>query len=159
MSIPPYIQLDESTPNKPTLSMSDEDKKERKRRAMWGTTRAYLANHILGVSEGHTAILSLVGVGYRAMIQPTAVTKQPEYEGQQFVGLKVGFSHPIELGVPKGIKATTPLPTRILLEGVDRQAVMQFAARIRAWRKPEPYKGKGIFVNGETIKLKNRKIK
>jgi large subunit ribosomal protein L6 len=124
-----------------------------------GTVRAYLANHILGVSEGHAAILRLVGVGYRATVEKTAVTKSPEYEGQEFVSLKVGYSHPIELGIPKGVKASTPQPTRILLEGAEKEVVMQFAAEIREWRRPEPYKGKGIFVNGETIKLKAKKIK
>ena len=124
-----------------------------------GTTRAYLHNHILGVSEGHTAILRLVGVGYRATIENTATTVEPEFEGQQFVALKVGYSHPIELPVPKGVKASTPQPTRILLEGCEKEVVLQFAAKIRMWRKPEPYKGKGIFVNGETVKLKAKKIK
>ena len=124
-----------------------------------GTTRAILNNHILGVSEGHTAILRLVGVGYRASIESTAITKQPAYPGQQFVALKVGYSHPIELGVPEGVKASCPQPTRILLEGPSREVIGQFAAEIRLWRKPEPYKGKGIFVNGETIKLKAKKIK
>jgi len=124
-----------------------------------GTCRAYLQNHILGVSEGHSAILRLVGVGYRATVEKTAVTKQPEYPGQEFVSLKVGYSHPIELGVPVGVKASTPQPTRILLEGVEKEVVKQFAAEIRAWRVPEPYKGKGIFVNDETIKLKAKKIK
>jgi large subunit ribosomal protein L6 len=124
-----------------------------------GTVRAYLANHILGVSEGHTAILRLVGVGYRAEIISNPITTSPEYPGQQFVNLKVGYSHPIELAVPRGVKASTPQPTRILLEGVEKAVVMQFAADIRKWRVPEPYKGKGIFVNDETIKLKNKKIK
>lgn len=124
-----------------------------------GTTRAYLQNHILGVSEGHTAILRLVGVGYRATVEATAVTKKPAYEGQKFVSLKVGYSHPIELGLPRGVKASTPQPTRLLLEGTDKEVVMQFAAEIRAWRVPEPYKGKGIFVNDETIRLKAKKIK
>jgi len=98
-------------------------------------------------------------VGYRATIEASAVTVSPEYAGQPFVSLKVGYSHPIELGVPQGVKASTPQPTRILLEGVDKEVVNQFAAKIRMWRKPEPYKGKGIFVNGETIKLKAKKIK
>jgi large subunit ribosomal protein L6 len=75
------------------------------------------------------------------------------------VNLKVGYSHPVELGMPKGVTASTPQPTRLLLEGPEREVVMQFAAKIRAWRVPEPYKGKGIFVDGETIKLKNKKIK
>lgn len=124
-----------------------------------GTTRALLQNHIIGVSEGHICILSMVGVGYRATIESKATTVTASYPGQQFVSLKVGFSHPIELGIPEGIKASTPQPTRILLEGVDKRKVTQFAAEIREWRRPEPYKGKGIFVNGETIKLKAKKIK
>jgi large subunit ribosomal protein L6 len=103
--------------------------------------------------------LRLVGVGYRATVESTAITKTPEYPGQQFVSLKVGYSHPIELGLPPGVKASTPQPTRILLESINKAVVTQFAAEIREWRKPEPYKGKGIFVNEETIKLKAKKIK
>ena len=116
-------------------------------------------NHILGVSEGHTAVLRFVGVGYRAMLAHRAETKQPEYPGQQFVILKLGYAHPVELGIPEGVKVTIPQATRVLLEGPDRHTVTQFAAKIRSWRRPEPYKGKGIFVNGETIKLKAKKIK
>lgn len=158
MQIPPYVRIaPDSRTGAPVLNV--EDSRIAEQRAMWGTTRAYLQNHILGVSEGHTAILRLVGVGYRATVENTATTVQSEYPGQQFINLKVGFSHPVELGIPKGVKASTPQPTRILLEGVEKEVVMQFAANIRMWRKPEPYKGKGIFVNGETIKLKNKKIK
>ncbi|KAI4129929.1 MAG: hypothetical protein LQ338_002014 [Usnochroma carphineum] len=158
VQLPPFVSyaINEAT-RKATLSVVDH--KARDQREMWGTTRSYLANHILGVSEGHTAILRLVGVGYRATVEPTATTVKPEYPGQQFVVLKVGYAHTIELGVPKGVKASTPLPTRISLEGVDKEEVMSFAAKIRRWRVPEPYKGKGIFVNGETIKLKAKKIK
>ena len=100
-----------------------------------------------------------MGVGYRASIEDKAETKEQEYPDQQFVSLKVGYSHPIELGVPYGIKASTPQPTRILLEGLEKQSLNQFAAQIREWRKPEPYKGKGIFVNNETIRIKSKKIK
>lgn len=176
MQIPSYMELDiDKEIRKAALRI--ENNEERNQREMWGeqsfspcahyhsdllfpgTTRAYLQNHILGVSEGHTAILRLVGVGYRATVEPTATTVQPEYPGQQFVSLKVGYSHPIELGLPLGVKASTPQPTRILLEGVEKEVVKQFAAKIRMWRKPEPYKGKGIFVDGETIKLKAKKIK
>lgn len=101
----------------------------------------------------------MVGVGYRATIESIATTVEPEFQGQKFVNLKVGYSHPIELGIPQGVKASTPQPTRILLEGIEKEVVMSFAAKIRKWRPPEPYKGKGIFVNGETIRLKNKKIK
>ncbi len=100
-----------------------------------------------------------MGVGYRATVEDSATTVSPEFDGQQFVVLKVGYSHPIELPVPKGVKASVPQPTRILLEGVEKEVILQFAAKIRMWRKPEPYKGKGIFVNGETIRLKAKKIK
>ncbi|MCJ1336396.1 hypothetical protein MMC09_001672 [Bachmanniomyces sp. S44760] len=158
LQLPPYMAIDhDQAKRKATISI--QDREERKQREMWGTTRAYLQNHILGVSEGHTAILRLIGVGYRATIEKSATTVQPEYPCQEFVSLKVGYSHPIELGLPMGVKASTPQPTRILLEGVEKEVVNQFAAKIRMWRKPEPYKGKGIFVNGETIKLKAKKIK
>lgn len=158
VQLPPYMSLDHDKETR-KASLRILDREQRKQREMWGTTRAYLNNHILGVSEGHTAILRLVGVGYRATVEPSAVSVQPEYPGQLFVSLKVGYSHPIELGVPLGMKASTPQPTRILLEGVEKEVVNQFAAKIRKWRVPEPYKGKGIFVNGETIKLKAKKIK
>jgi large subunit ribosomal protein L6 len=121
--------------------------------------RAHLQNYITGVSEGHICILRLVGVGYRATIENSATTKKLEYPGQQFVSLKLGYAHPIEMPVPLGVKASVPQPTRILLEGTDKSVVTQFAAEIREWRKPEPYKGKGIFVNDETIRLKAKKIK
>lgn len=158
VKLPPYMSLDHNTKTR-KASLSILDRKQRKQREMWGTTRAYINCHIRGVSEGHTAVLRLVGVGYRATVEPSAVSVQPEYPGQQFVSLKVGYSHPIELGIPLGMKASTPQPTRILLEGVEKEVVNQFAARLRKWRVPEPYKGKGIFVNGETIKLKAKKIK
>ncbi|KAB8293794.1 hypothetical protein EYC80_009278 [Monilinia laxa] len=160
MSIEPFIRIEHDT-NARKAIVSVEDREKKNQRAMWGTTRAYLQNHILGVSEGHSAILRLVGVGYRATIEPASnvTTKTPEYEGQQFVVLKVGYSHPIELPVPRFVKASTPQPTRILLEGPEKEVVLLFAAQIRKWRVPEPYKGKGIFVNGEEIKLKNKKIK
>lgn len=111
----------------------------------------------MGVSEGHTAVLRLVGIGYRASIEPRPELE--EYPGQQFVCLKLGFTHPVEMGLPKGMKASAPQPTRVLLEGIDKEQIMQFAAKIRKWRVPEPYKGKGIFINDETIKLKQKKIK
>lgn len=124
-----------------------------------GTTRAYVNNHVLGVSEGHVAVLRLVGVGYRASVEQTSKHFTPAYLGQQYLNLRLGYAHPIDMAIPEGVKASTPQPTRILLEGPDKEVLKQFAAEIRAWRKPEPYKGKGIFVNDETIKLKAKKIK
>ena len=158
MSFPSFVQIEQDAAASRAL-VSVQDRRQRHQREMWGTTRAYLHNHIVGVSEGHTTILRLNGVGYRATVENATVTKSPGYPGQQFVSLKVGYSHPIELGVPKGVKASTPQPTRILLEGAEKETINSFAAKIRKWRPPEPYKGKGIFVNDETIRLKNKKIK
>ncbi|KAJ5173323.1 hypothetical protein N7492_005916 [Penicillium capsulatum] len=153
LEIPSFLNVvhDQAT-QKATLSVLDPEQPNQ--RAMWGTTRSLLQNHVTGVSEGHICVLSLVGVGYRATIESNATTVSPTYPGQQFVSLKVGFSHPIELGIPEGVQASTPSPL-----SVDKRKVTQFAAEIREWRRPEPYKGKGIFVNGETIKLKAKKIK
>ncbi|KAI1338766.1 54S ribosomal protein L6 [Xylariaceae sp. FL0016] len=156
LEIPPYLTInhDEAT-RKAELSI--ENVEEKKQKEMWGTTWAYLQRYIIGVSEGHTAILRLVGVGYRATVEERP--RKAQYPGQKFVCLKLGFTHPVEEPVPFGMQASTPQPTRILLEGINREEVMSFAANIRRWRRPEPYKGKGIFVNDETIKLKQKKIK
>ncbi|KAH8145354.1 uncharacterized protein LAJ45_10636 [Morchella importuna] len=116
---------------------------------MWGTTRSVLQNLVLGVTEGHSVILRLVGVGYRATVE----------RGGSILNLKVGFSHPVELPVPEGVRCQVPMPTRILLEGCDKVRIKDFAAVVREWRRPEPYKGKGIFVGDETIKLKIKKVK
>lgn len=177
MEVPPYININQDPSlSGPTLTI--QDSADAKQKAMWGkyfqdniqilsqkltleqgTTRAYLQNHILGVSEGHSAILSFVGVGYRSSVENTATTVESEYPGQKFINLRVGYSHPVEMGIPKGVTASTPQPTRLLLEGSEKEVVKQFAANIRKWRVPEPYKGKGIFVNDEKVRLKNKKIK
>lgn len=154
--VPSFVHFDhDAAARKTTLSV--EDQEDRKQREMWGTTWAYIQRHIIGVSEGHTAVLRLVGIGYRATVEDRP--DKEAYPGQKFVCLKLGFSHPVELGLPVGMKASTPQPTRIMLEGIDREEVMSFAAQCRKWRVPEPYKGKGIFVNDETIKLKQKKVK
>ncbi|CAJ2505551.1 Uu.00g129450.m01.CDS01 [Anthostomella pinea] len=156
LEIPPFLNIDHDEATRKAL-LSIENGDEKKQMEMWGTTWAYLQRYIIGVSEGHTAILRLVGVGYRATVEERP--KKAQYPGQKFVCLKLGFTHPVEEPVPSGMKASTPQPTRILLEGINREEVMSFAANIRRWRRPEPYKGKGIFVNDETIRLKQKKIK
>ena len=176
LPLPPYLHTAHNEESR-KITFTVGDASIAHQRAMWGeqiqimnlspartdgrpgTMRSHMQNYISGVSEGHICILRLVGVGYRATIENSAITKKPEYEGQQFVSLKLGYAHPIEMPVPKGVKASVPQPTRILLEGCNRQVVSHFAAEIREWRKPEPYKGKGIFVNDETIRLKAKKIK
>ncbi|KAL2174553.1 mitochondrial 54S ribosomal protein uL6m [Thermothelomyces heterothallicus CBS 202.75] len=156
LEIPDYINVNHD-PAARRVELSVKDQNQRNQREMWGTTWSYLNNYIMGVSEGHTAVLRLVGIGYRATVEPRP--EMEEYPGQQFVCLKLGFSHPVEMGLPEGVKASAPQPTRVLLEGIDKEKIMQFAAKIRRWRVPEPYKGKGIFINDETIKLKQKKIK
>ncbi|KAG9295807.1 hypothetical protein G9A89_009036 [Geosiphon pyriformis] len=129
-------------PPESTLLITVEDPHKKEQRAMWGTTRALIANYVTGVSEGFKVSLRMVGVGYRASM-----------DGAKLV-LRVGFIHPVELEVPKGITCVVPISTRILLTGTDWREVKQFAANIRMWRKPEPYNQKGIFVGDETIKKK-----
>ena len=115
--------------------------------AQAGTTRALLNNFVKGVVEGFSRKLNLVGVGYRAQAQ-----------GKQ-LNLTLGFSHPVVYPIPEGITIKTPSQTEIVVEGVDRRLVGQVAADIRAYRSPEPYKGKGIRYDGEVIVMKEGKKK
>jgi large subunit ribosomal protein L6 len=112
---------------------------------MAGTARAILANMIQGVAEGFTRKLELVGVGYRAAMQGKDLS------------LSLGFSHPTVYVAPEGITLATPTQTEILVSGADKQLVGEVAAKIRAYRKPEPYKGKGIRYSGEKIIMKEAK--
>lgn len=110
-----------------------------------GTTRALIANMVKGVSEGFERKLELVGVGYRAQMQGKALN------------LNLGYSHPIVFEAPAGISIETPTQTEVLIKGADKQAVGQVAAKIRGFRPPEPYKGKGVRYAGEQITLKEAK--
>ena len=112
-----------------------------------GATRAHLANMVLGVSKGFERKLELQGVGYRAQAQG------------KVLNLTLGFSHPVNFAVPEGITIETPTQTEILIKGIDRQVVGETAAKIRAYRPPEPYKGKGVRYAGEKIELKEGKKK
>lgn len=156
LEVPEFVEVKHDEDNRMAiLTVQDSDVKQQKE--MWGTSWAYLKNYIMGVSEGHTAILRLVGVGYRASVEERG--GKEEFPGQRFLCLKLGFTHPVEEGIPRGVTVTTPSPTRILIEGIDREVLMSFAGRVRKWRPPEPYKGKGVFINDQTIKLKQKKIK
>jgi large subunit ribosomal protein L6 len=115
--------------------------------ALAGTTRAHIANMVVGVSNGFQKKLELVGVGYRAAVQ-----------GQK-LNLTLGFSHPVEYPVPKGITIETPSQNEIIIKGMDRQQVGQVAAELRDYRPPEPYKGKGVKYSDERIVLKEAKKK
>lgn len=116
-------------------------------KAMSGTMRAILANMVTGVSKGFERKLSLVGVGYRAQAQGTKLN------------LTLGFSHPVVHDMPPGVKVETPTQTEIVLKGVDKQQVGQVAAEIRAYRPPEPYKGKGVRYSDEVVAIKETKKK
>jgi large subunit ribosomal protein L6 len=115
--------------------------------AMSGTMRALVANMVEGVGKGFEKKLALVGVGFRAQAQ-----------GQK-LNLQIGFSHPVVKDMPAGIKVATPTQTEIVISGADRQSVGQIAAEVRAFRPPEPYKGKGIRYVGERVVLKETKKK
>ena len=115
--------------------------------AMAGTMRAIANNMVVGVSQGFERKLQLVGVGYRAQAQ-----------GRQ-LNLTLGFSHPVVYTVPETISIETPTQTEILVKGIDRQKVGQVAAEIRAFRPPEPYKGKGVRYSDEQIAIKEAKKK
>jgi large subunit ribosomal protein L6 len=115
--------------------------------AMSGTVRAVVANMVTGVSKGFERKLSLVGVGYRAQAQGDTLN------------LTLGFSHPVAYKLPSGITATTPTQTEIVIKGVDRQLVGQVAAEVRSYRKPEPYKGKGVRYVDEVVVIKETKKK
>lgn len=115
--------------------------------AMSGTLRALLANMVTGVTKGFERKLTLVGTGYRAQSQGAALN------------LSLGFSHPIVYKLPEGVKADTPTQTEIVVKGSDKQRVGQVAAEIRAFKPPEPYKGKGVRYSDEKIKLKEVKKK
>jgi large subunit ribosomal protein L6 len=115
--------------------------------AMSGTMRALVANMVGGVGKGFEKKLNLVGVGFRA-----------QAAGQK-LNLQIGFSHPVVKDMPAGIKVVTPTQTEIIISGADRQAVGQLAAEVRAFRPPEPYKGKGIRYAGERVVLKETKKK
>ena len=110
-----------------------------------GTTRAILHNMIVGVSEGFTKKLEINGVGYRAQVQ-----------GNKLI-VNAGYSNPVEMIIPEGIKVECPKPVEINISGADKQAVGEFAANVRAVRGPEPYKGKGIKYSTETIRRKEGK--
>jgi large subunit ribosomal protein L6 len=116
-------------------------------RAFWGMQRTLVQNLVTGVSDGFTKVLEITGVGYRATAQGKSLK------------LQLGYSHDVNVDVPEGIEIKTPDNTTVEVSGIDRQKVGQVAAEIRRWRKPEPYKGKGIKYRGEYIFRKEGKKK
>jgi large subunit ribosomal protein L6 len=116
-------------------------------RQQWGMSRTQVANLVAGVSTGFRKEMEITGVGYRAAAQGKVLK------------LSLGYSHDVDFPIPEGVTVTTPKPTEIVVEGIDQQVVGQVAANIREWRKPEPYKGKGIRYKDEFIFRKEGKKK
>ncbi|MFQ1699243.1 50S ribosomal protein L6 [Loktanella agnita] len=121
--------------------------KSKRARQQWGMSRTLVANLVEGVTDGFKKELELSGVGYRAQMQGNVLK------------LSLGYSHDVNFEVPEGVTVTAPKPTDVIVEGIDQQLVGQVAANIREWRKPEPYKGKGIKYKGEYIFRKEGKKK
>jgi large subunit ribosomal protein L6 len=124
-------------------SISVQPANETKRaRSFWGMQRSLVQNLVTGVSEGFTKTLEITGVGYRAAMQGKTLR------------LQLGYSHDVNIAVPEGVDVKTPDATTVEISGIDRQKVGQLAAEIRRWRKPEPYKGKGVRYAGEQVRRK-----
>lgn len=151
-AIPDFLLVrpDPKDPN--SISVRVKRTKDKTQRSLWGTMRALLQNAVTGTTEGHLSIVKFVGTGYRAILEKNE-------KGEDIVALKLGFPYTPKIKVPAGLKVSTPNPARLVIEGCDKQQVKLFAAVIREYKKPEPYKGKGIFVDNETIVLKEKKLK
>ncbi|ORX37752.1 ribosomal protein L6, alpha-beta domain-containing protein [Kockovaella imperatae] len=176
---PPVI-LRPPSAETPNIGVSVHDPKLPQHRSLWGFTRSMINNAVVGVSEGYKLDIRLVGVGYRASMEPIppvfldmmkrlppkvralkpgSPPPVPRSLPTHRLNLKLGYSHPVLIDIPSDIKVEITAPTTMVLSGTDKNQLGLFAATIRRKRKPEPYRGKGIFVGGETIKLKEVKKK
>ncbi|KAI0462126.1 hypothetical protein LJB42_004213 [Komagataella kurtzmanii] len=151
MELPDFVQV-KSDNESSKLTVEVENSKDRIQRSMWGTVRSTLNNHVVGVTEGHLTMLKLQGTGYR-------VSLVEEEDGRTFVSMKIGKCISEGFYKPEGIELQNPQPNRLVISGNDKQKVKLFAGTLRNLHPPEPYKGKGIYIDNETIKLKDKKIK
>ena len=136
--LPQSMQV-EVTADEVKVARPSDDKEHK---SLHGLTRSLINNMVIGVTEGYSKTLEIVGVGYRAAMK-----------GKN-LNLTLGFSHPVIMEPPAGIEFETPEPTKIIVKGADKEVVGQVAAEIRDWRKPEPYKGKGVRYEGEHVRRK-----
>lgn len=147
----PKGQLVKAMSNKINIALEDNaivvsrDNDQKEKRELHGLTRALVNNMVIGVTQGYQKTLELVGVGYRAQLQ-----------GKKLV-MNLGYSHPVEINPVDGIEFETPATNRVIVKGIDKEKVGAVAADIRTWRKPEPYKGKGIKYDNEVIRRKEGK--
>ncbi|MBW3606217.1 MAG: 50S ribosomal protein L6 [Actinobacteria bacterium] len=145
----PKGELSEAVPDGITVEIADTEvvvtraSDQREHRSLHGLTRSLIANMVTGVTQGYSKSLEIVGIGYRAQAR-----------GNDGLVIQAGFSHPVEVTAPEGVIFEVPSPTRITVSGPSKQVVGQVAANIRAIRKPEPYKGKGIRYAGEQVRRK-----
>jgi large subunit ribosomal protein L6 len=147
----PKGQLVKAMSNEVKITVEDNvvivtrDNDQKQTRALHGLTRALINNMVVGVTEGYAKTLELVGVGYRAQLQ-----------GKKLV-MNLGYSHPVEIEPVEGVVFETPAATKVIVRGIDKEKVGAVAADVRTWRKPEPYKGKGIKYDNEVIRRKEGK--
>ena len=149
----PGGELSAKIPSEMILEINEDDKQlivkrpsdQKEHRAKHGLSRSLINNMVIGVTQGYVKNLDIIGVGYRAQLQ-----------GKKLV-LSVGYSHPVEIEPPQGITFEVPTPNKIVIKGIDKQLVGQIAANLREIRPPEPYKGKGIKYDKETIRRKEGK--
>lgn len=151
LQIPDFLKVDSSNPISLKVEINDANNKIQK--SLWGTYRSLINNAVIGVTDGHSSTLRFKGTGYRVMLEKDDKT------GLDWVKMKVGRCNVEGLPIPENIICETPSQTLLVLNGPDKQKLNLFAARLRNMRPPEPYKGKGIYFNGETIKLKAKKVK
>jgi large subunit ribosomal protein L6 len=143
-----YVVPDDIVVKMENGAIKVDPREETKRaRAMWGTSRTLVSNLVTGVTKGFESKLEITGVGYRAAVQGKNLQ------------IQLGFSHDVSYPIPDGISVATPKPTEIVVSGIDKQRVGQVAAEIRAFRPPEPYKGKGVKYAGEFVFRKEGKKK
>lgn len=152
----PFVHLESTSPSTAAESSASlftvrvDDPSLKHQRAVWGLTRSLLANAIVGVSTGYSLSLRLVGVGYRAAVEPIPASPSPAVAAANAelgaaapsthrLNLKLGYAHPVLINLPADVTAATPSTTTIVLSGIDKQRLGQVAARIRSWRVPEPY--------------------
>nr|CRX79174.1 hypothetical protein ls5931a1_00001 [Leucosporidium scottii] len=144
----PFVHLEplpHATQATPQYSVRVDDPTVKHQRAVWGLTRSLLANAIVGVSAGYSLSLRLVGVGYRAAVEPipsspsTSAPSTSTSISTHRLNLKLGYAHPVLINLPADVTAATPSTTTITLTGIDKQRLGEVAARIRSWRVPEPY--------------------
>ncbi|KAH7885381.1 ribosomal protein L6, alpha-beta domain-containing protein [Phlebopus sp. FC_14] len=152
----PYMQI--AFPKPDVLTIAIENGEVKTQRAMWGLTRSLINNAVTGMTEGFSVPIYLVGVGYRAALEEDPRGTLDGGGGKRF-SMKLGYSHTVYLPIPPHITADVVTPTKITLHCTDKQKLGLFAAKVRKLRPPEPYKGKGIFIGNETIRIKAIKKK